>query len=147
MSVTRLNSDTIRDYANKVVKILRMSDAPVSKQSLCEQLGLTTGQVSSVMKYMRRCAEQDFYRFIPFYPISSKSGYSFMKKPNDFLPCFLTLEEWSGSVRRTIAPMRRYLEENGVNIEAELEFRRNDPDYGNYLNDVPDMAEDAWHHE
>ena len=147
MSITRLNSDNIKDYANKVVAILKNAEEPISKPALSERLGLTPGQVSSVIKYIRRCAEDDFYKYIPYYPISSKRGYSFMRKPNDFLPCYLTLYEWSESVQRTIGPMGRYLEDNGVNIAAELEARRNDPDYDNYLNGVPDMAEDAWHHE
>lgn len=147
MSKTRLNSVNIKEYANKIARIMHHSDKPVPKDELVKELDLTTGQVSTIIKYMRRCSEEDFIKYIRWYPISSKRGYSFMEKAEDFLPCYMTLYEWSESILRTIDPMRKYLESHGVDIASELIERRREYSADNYLIDIPDMAEEAWHYE
>ena len=145
MANKQLTSKNIGGYARDFVLLMRdYGDAPVPKKDVCEKLDLTVGQVSSLVKYMRRCAEKDLERFIPYYPISSKQGYKLPHTYRDFLPCFTTLYLWCISLARTIEPMKEKMEREGINVgeyirETQCDFQ------DNYIEDLLEMnADTSW---
>lgn len=141
-----LTDRTIRDCANEICKILQdyTKEKPCPATVLMEETGLTRGQLSTVIKYMRRCSEKDLEKYIRYYPISSKKGYFFSKKSEDFASYFLTLNAWSESVKRTIAPALIKLTRDGVNLEKYMP-RDNEPvDIDSYLIDMPEMGKKSW---
>lgn len=144
MANVTLTNKNVNEYARKFIYLMLNNDGPVPKKTICEELGLTVGQVSSLVKYMRRCAEKDLEKFIPYYPISSKQGYKLPHGYNDFLPCFTTLFLWCNSLARTIEPMRRKMLEQGINVdeyikETKLDFQ------DNYLDELIEMnADTSW---
>ena len=145
MAIIQLTNKNIGEYARKFIYLMRDSNGePVSKKVVCENLELTVGQVSSLVKYMRRCAENDLERFIPYYPISSKKGYTLPHSYMDFLPCFTTLFLWANSLARTIDPMKRKMRKEGIDIEEYIkETKRELPE--NYLEDLVEMnADTSW---
>jgi hypothetical protein len=116
----RLNDDVRKDKANQFVSILKTytKDNPCPTEVLADETGLTQGQVRAIIKFMRRAPEEDFDKFIKYYPISSKRGYFMANEehPEDYLPCFVQLYKWCESLKRTIDPMRVKLEESGINL-------------------------------
>lgn len=118
-AVDVLTSNDIAEAANRCVTVLRHfnKEQPCPSLSLQESLGLTKGQLSRLIKYMRRSCESDLQRFIAYYPISSKKGYFLPSKWEDFAPCFVTLAKWVSSLHRTIEPMRKKMEEAGIDYE------------------------------
>ena len=144
-----LDSITIRPLANKVVTILRRydNDNPCPTQTIKEQTGMTDGQVRKVIKYMRRCSEQDLDRYIPYYPISSKHGYFLPSSWDDFVKCYITLQSWANSLDRTIKPMRRKREREGVDWKSQIEDERHEFD-GTYFEELDEINKDtAWYLE
>lgn len=139
MAKVRLNTANIKEYANKIVTILKDSEKPVTKAKLAEEIGLTEGQLSQVIKYMRRCAEMDLERFIPYYPISSKKGYSLPHEYKDFLPCFYTLYMWSKSLERTIEPMKQKMQKEGIDILEYANSKDNFEFCDNFLHDLEEI--------
>ena len=139
-----LNSDNIGGKANEIVTVLRnySRDNPCPRAKLAEETSLTTGQVSTVVKYMRRCSEKDLDKFIPYYPISSKKGYFLPSNWEDFAPCYATLEMWIASMTRTIRPMRDKMIAAGVNWR-QLIPEGDGEDYYNWLEDVPEQNKDT----
>lgn len=147
MAKKKLDSISIRDYANKFVRILRCADGPISRDDATMLLDLSSGQVSTLVKYMRRCALQDLERYIPYYPISSKQGYTLPHNYKDFLPCFATLYLWSHSLITTIEPMREKMEKEGIDIAAYIHDKlvSNSKESDNYLVEIPEMnADSSW---
>lgn len=118
----RLTSDFMPDVANKVAALLRNStkDNPYPSEQLAEDSGLTTGQLHTIIKYMRRCSEEDLEKFIRWYPLSCKRGYYLAESWNDLLPCFVTLYQWSESLKRTIEPMRIKMDQEGIDWRSSL---------------------------
>jgi len=136
----RLTTDNIKRYSNKVVDILKTSTGPVSKAQLCEDLGLSIGQLSTIIKYMRRCSLEDLERYIPYYPISCKRGYTLPRNYRDFLPCYYTLYNWSESLKKTIKPMELKMIQEGIDICAYAESVRDDHSFQeNYLSDLDEI--------
>lgn len=142
-----LTDENIGKKANEIATILRSfsKESPCSKQVLVEMTSLTTGQVSRVIKYMRRCSEQDFSRFIRFYPVSSKKGYFLPKSWGDFLDCYISLSSWCESLTRTIQPMKQQLELEGYDWEVIERLKANckKDDIDNYLESIPEMNKDS----
>jgi len=153
----RLDSTNIKEYANRTVTLLRKeAPNPIPKAKLCKDLGLTIGQGSTLIKYMRRCSLNNFERFIPYYPISSKKGYTLPQSFEDFLPCFATLYLWTKSLSTTIFPMKQKLDELGVDIAKYIKSKgrtdEEDLEYSdienNYLNDFEEINGDtSWFFE
>jgi hypothetical protein len=136
----RLTTANIKDFANKMVSILRGAEAPVSKAQLSEDLGLTIGQLSTVIKYMRRCSLEDLERYIAYYPISSRKGYSLPKNFRDFLPCYYTLYCWSESLKKTIEPMKIKMDKEGIDVlDYALSVKDDYEFHENYLRDLDEM--------
>ena len=145
MAVVQLTNKNLNDYARQFSMLLQeYGGSPIAKKTVCEKLGLTTGQVSTLVKYMRRCSEEDLERYIYYYPISSKQGYKLPRNTREFLPCFTTLYLWSKSLERTIEPMKRKMLRDGIDIDAYIkEVKRDIPD--NYLEDLVEMnADTSW---
>lgn len=148
MSKVRLNSNNIKDYANKFVYILRDETSPIPKEKASEELGLTLGQMSALVKYMRRCSLSDM-RYIRYYPISSKKGYTLPREWKDFLPCFATLYQWAGSILKTIEPMREKMESEGINITQYMMLMGADDleAADNYLEGMKIDKDTSWFYE
>lgn len=149
MAKTRLTSTNIKEYANRFIYMLRSEDGPLAKDEAAEQLNLTAGQMSALVKYMRRCSLADMERYIRYYPISSKKGYTLPKAWEDFLPCFSTLYQWAGSILKTIEPMREKMEKEGINIAEYLKNAGADDleDTDNYLEGMRIDKDTSWFYE
>lgn len=144
-----LDSITIRPKANEIVSILRNhnSAAPCSTAELIDKTGLTKGQVAKTIKYMRRCSEEDLFKFIPYYPISSKKGYYFPAKWDDFVDCYITLQSWANSLDRTIKPMRKIMDATGVDWRSRIDEEKHEFE-GTYFDDLDEINKDtAWYLE
>ncbi len=111
-----LKSTNINEAARKCALVIRdySSDNPCPSKQLAEETQFTDGQIRRIIKYMRRCSEEDLEKYIKYYPISSKKGYYFPESWEQFAPCFVTLTKWHESLRRTIEPMRRKMDEEGI---------------------------------
>ena len=145
----RLNSQNIKDYANKFVHMLREEKDPLPKAKAAEDLGLTIGQMSALVKYMRRCSLSNIETYIRFYPISSKRGYTLPRTWDDFLPCFSTLYQWALSIMKTIDPMRQKMMSEGIDI-AEYMFENGQDDLDdadNYLEGMKIDKNTSWFYE
>lgn len=140
----RLSSSNIGEYANKIVHALNNSADPVPAPELCDELRLSKGQLATVIKYMRRCSLKNFGRYIKFYPISSKRGYSLPKSWEEFKPCFATLYLWSRSLLKTIEPMKRKMIEEGIDYEEYIKNLKSEEedDEENYL-DLLELAREG----
>lgn len=140
-----LTSKNIGKKANQVVSILRRYDKenPCPANVLQEESGLTKGQVSTVIKYMRRCSSDNLDRYIPYYPISSKKGYFLPSCSQDFVDCYITLALWTCSLVKTIAPMKAKMARDGIDWRDYLPKER---EYDiNYLDEIPETNKDtAW---
>ena len=140
-----LTSTNISQKANEVVLILRKYNKanPCPMAVLQEETGLTKGQISTVIKYMRRCSSDNLDRFIPYYPISSKKGYFLPSCSQDFIDCYITLALWTCSLVKTIAPMEAKMARDGIDWHDYLpEERQYDI---NYLDEIPEVNKDtAW---
>ena len=143
-SVYVLNSGNIGKATNTTAQILRnySKDNPCPKQLLAESTGYTVGQVSTIIKYMRRCSEENLEKYIRFYPVSSKRGYFFAESFEDFAPCYATLEKWLASLKRTIEPMRRKMEMEGIDWKAYLPAGEGE-NIENYLENVEETNKDT----
>lgn len=142
-----LDSITIRPKANEVVSILRnySKDNPCPSAKIAEETGLTKGQVSKTIKYMRRCSEQNLDRYIAFYPISSKKGYFFPHSWDDFIECYITLQSWANSLDRTIKPMRKKMEKEGINWKSYIDEEHHEFE-GTYFDELDEINKDtAWY--
>ena len=118
----RLTSDEMPNVANTVAALLKNStkDTPYSRDLLAKNAGLSVGQLSTVIKYMRRCSEENLEKFIKWYPLSCKRGYYLAESWSDLLPCFITLFQWSESLKRTIEPMRIKMDKEGIDWRSLL---------------------------
>ena len=144
-----LTSGTIGKAANECALIIKQhsKENPVSTAELVEKTQYTEGQISTIIKYMRRCSEKDLSRYIKWYPISSKKGYFFPKTFDEFAPCYATLEKWCASLHRTIAPMREKMEQEGINWKNYLPDEEQDI-MENYLDEMEEMTKDkAWFYD
>lgn len=143
-----LNSITIRPKANEIVSVLRnyTKAHPCPMATIKEKTGLTDGQVHKVIKYMRRCSEKNFDKFIPYYPISTKKGYYLPAKWSDFVDCYITLQSWANSLNRTVQPMRIKMEKEGIDwIERVKETHEFE---GSYLDELDEINKNtAWYLE
>lgn len=139
-----IDSDNIKVKANEIVTVLRnySRDKPRPRAELAKATKLTIGQVSRVIKYMRRCSEKDINRFIPYYPISSKRGYFLPARWEDFAPCYATLEMWIASMTRTIRPMRDKMIESGINWRKYIPDKEGE-DYASWLEEIPEQNKDT----
>ena len=82
----RITEKNINKIANEFCSTLLTipDDTYMPVAQIAEELGLTEHQVSRVCKYIRDCAYGvQFDKFMPFYVISSKSGYALLKKMSD----------------------------------------------------------------
>lgn len=146
--IVRLNSENIKQFSNRFCRILLDATEPVPKQQISDELGLTIGQMSAVVKYMRRCAESNLERYIKYYPISSKQGYKLPRSWEDFLPCFATLYCWANSIMRTIEPMREKMEKEGIDIAEYMKENGKISDLtDNYLEGMVIDKDTAWFFE
>lgn len=143
-----LNSSNYGQAARTLSHIIMKHDRdnPCPREKLEEDTGYTKGQISSIIKYMRRCSEKDLELYIRWYPISSKKGYFFPKVWNDFAPCYATLEKWLASLKRTIEPMREKMLREGIDWRDYLP-KDEDEDIENYLADIPEMGKSSWFYE
>lgn len=118
----RLTSDEMPNVANTVAALLKNStkDTPYPRDLLAKNAGLSVGQLSTVIKYMRRCSEENLEKFIKWYPLSCKRGYYLAESWSDLLPCFITLFQWSESLKRTIEPMRIKMDKEGIDWRSLL---------------------------
>ena len=139
-----LNSSNIGKAANSIAVILKnhTKEDPCPREKLAEDTNLTTGQISTVIKYMRRCSERDLERFIRYYPISSKKGYYLPASFEDFAPCYATLEKWLASLKRTIEPMRKKMEEEGIDWREYLPGDEAE-EIENYLDKISETNKDT----
>lgn len=127
----RITEKNINKIANEfcatLIGIPNDSYLPVAR--MAEKLDLTESQLNRVCKYIRDCAYGvQFDKFMPFYVISSKSGYALLKKMSDekIVKCYKTLNSWANSLRRTLYPLQEYIRVNEIPIEDvdEDEFDR-----------------------
>lgn len=141
----RLTSDTIGKAANQCALIIRegSKEKPVSTNELIEVTGFTKGQISTIIKYMRRSSEQNISKYIRFYPVSSKKGYFFAKNFEEFGPCYATLEKWAASLHRTIQPMREKMQQEGIDWRQFLPKEEDMQIVHNYLDDVAETNKDT----
>ena len=132
--IYELTSENIGRAANECARIISLysADEPCPRVKLSEETQLTSGQISTVIKYMRRCSEKDLERYIRFYPISCKRGYFFAKSFTEFAPCFVTLTKWHESLKRTIEPMRTKMEKEGIDWRAWIP-EKDEETFLNYL--------------
>lgn len=136
----RLTTANIKDFSNKVVTILKNSDSPIPKVKLSDEIGLTTGQLSTVIKYMRRCSLEDLEHYIAYYPISSKRGYTLPRSFRDFLPCYYTLYCWAESIKKTIKPMEIKMSQEGIDVMEYAQSAKDNFDFQeNYLRDIEEI--------
>ena len=138
-----LTPSNIASKANEIVFVLRThsKDEPCPADVLCEATQLTKGQLSTVIKYMRRCSCENLDKFIPFYPVSSKKGYFLPSNSQDFIECYITLEAWVHSLEKTITPMRLKMVKDGVDW---TQYKNDNEDYsGNYLNEILETNKDT----
>lgn len=121
MSRFRLTKDNINDKANEIVSILRFCkvENPCPSKKIMELTGLTQNQLSRTIQFMRRKTEEDFDKYIKYYPISCGKGYYTARAdhPEDYLAGYVELHQWCESLKRTIMPMRRMLIDAGINVE------------------------------
>ena len=144
----RLDSENIKQFSKQFCMMLMSSPDPIPKQKISEDLGLTSGQMSAVVKYMRRCSEANLEKYIRYYPISSKHGYTLPKSWEDFLPCFSTLYCWANSIMRTIDPMREKMEKEGIDIAEYMKQQGKVSDLTDkYLEGMVIDQETSWFYE
>ena len=144
-----LTSKTIGKAANECAMLIKeySKENPISTDALVENTNFTKGQISTIIKYMRRCSENDLERYIKWYPISSKKGYYFPKSFEEFAPCYATLEKWCASLHRTIEPMRRKMQQEGINWKDYLPEEDSEI-VDNYLDEIEEMTKDrAWFYD
>ena len=126
--ITEKNINQIANhFCSTLIKI--PNDSYMSVEEMAKELGLTESQVRRVCKYIRDCAYGvQFDKFMPFYVISSKKGYSLLKKMSDenIVKCYKTLTSWANSLNRTLYPLKEYIRINEIPIEVvdEDEFDR-----------------------
>lgn len=140
----RLDSKSIGPAANGVSRIIMRysKENPCNKNVIIEETGFTLGQVNSIIKYMRRCSEENLERYIKYYPISSKKGYFFPKTFEEFAPCYITLMKWAHSLLRTIEPMRKKMEEAGIDWQSQIPEPE---EFSNYLDEIEEIDKDnSW---
>lgn len=152
MAVKKITSLNINEYANLTFHALKSATPnAVPRKKLADDLGLTPGQLSTVIKYMRRRSEENLDRYIPYYPISSKKGYRLPTSYSDFLPYYSTMYLWAKSILRTIDPAREKMERCGIDISAYFREEHNeefDGELHNYLDDIKEMNGDtSWFFE
>ena len=143
----RLTSNNIGKAANQCAYLIKehSKENPITTDSLMESTGFTKGQISTIIKYMRRSSEQDISRYIRWYPVSSKRGYFFAKNFEEFGPCYATLEKWAASLHRTIQPMREQMQREGIDWRQYLPKAEDNEIVSNYLEDVEETNKDtAW---
>lgn len=145
----RITEKNINKIANEFCSTLLTipDDTYMPVSEMAEELDLTESQVQRVCKYIRDCAYGvQFDKFMPFYVISSKSGYSLLKKMSDenIVKCYKTLTSWANSVNRTLYPLKEYIRINEIPIEIvdEDEFDRSVMDDFMLMN--TDGATAAW---
>ena len=146
----RLTSLNIGTKAREVALILRthFKDNPISSIKLAEQTSLTRGQLSRVVKYMRRCSLSDLETFIAYYPISSKKGYYYPQSWEDFAPCYFTMVSWASSILKTCAPMEEKMRKENIDIAEHIkEAQANKMDefneYNYLLDDIEEINKDT----
>ena len=139
----RLCGKKLVQKANDVVTVLRRyaKDNPCPTEVLMDELNLSKGQVSRVIKYMRRCSSENLDKYIPFYPISSKKGYFLPHDAKDFIECYITLALWTCSLVKTIQPMEAQMIKKGIDWHDYLPQDREDDI--NYLDEIPEMNKDT----
>ena len=145
----KITSKNIGEAARDCAYIIRKhsKEDPCPREALAEEVNLTTGQLSTVIKYMRRCSENNLEKYIRFYPISSTRGYFFPKSFEDFAPYYATLAQWASSIVRTIKPTEKAMISVGINWEDYLP-KNNPKEVTNYLEDIPEINKHtAWFYE
>jgi hypothetical protein len=149
------DSKYFNEKARMVVMYLRdySKDNPCNSKALAEFVGISESNLHGIIKYMRRCSEEDLEKFISFYPISSKKGYFLPRNWDDFAPYFCTMYSWYNSVKRTIEPAKEKMQKEGIDYKSLLKSKKFEgfdsfEDYENYLmhlDDDPIIDKDtAW---
>lgn len=146
----RLTSENIGPKAREVALLLRthFKDNPIPSLELAEQAHLTKGQLSSVIKYMRRCSHVDLETYIAYFPISSKKGYFYPQKWEDFAPYFYTQVSWANSILKTCAPVEEKMRKEGVDVgkyikEAQAVRMDEFGEYNYLLDDIEEINKDT----
>ena len=135
MGRKRLTADVLKDRANLIYKVLRDNrDRYVSGDELKEITGLTTGQISSAVRFTRQQSLVDYKRFINYYIVSGRKGYKLPDDIEDYAKCYGSLRRWASSIIKTIQPMRAVLEEAGYDPDRLLVLSDDD----NVLETTPD---------
>lgn len=140
------DDDAYKKKANAIISVLRTCDRehPIPRVKLAEAVDLTTGQLSSVIKYMRRCSETDLERYIAYYPISTKKGYFLPGDWHDFMAYYCTFFCWYTSIQRTIEPVRQKMIKEGIDYNALLRSNGIPADqYENYLDTIDEQNKDT----
>ena len=139
----RLTEEIKNKKANDIVAILRQysKDNPCPTEVLMDELQLSKGQISTVIKHMRRSSCNNLDRYINYYPISSKRGYFLPSDSSDFVDCYITLALWICSLAKTIKPMEEQMIKKGINWREYIPQDREDDI--NYLDEIPEMNKDT----
>ena len=113
MGRKRLTEEVLQQRANLIYMSLKNSEGEVSSDQLVKETGLTKGQISSAVRYMRHQSLNDYQRFIKYYFISGRKGYKLPQSIDDYALCYASLRGWANSILNTIRPMERILIEAG----------------------------------
>lgn len=149
-TIYTITSKNIGNAAAKVAMTIKghTKDMPITRTDLVNETKFTSGQLSTIIKYMRRCALNDLERYIKWYPISCKKGYYFAEEWEDFLPCYSTLIQWVTSLNTSIAPMKQKMEKEGIDWRDYIKQNSNNESLINYLDEIPEINGDtSWFYE
>lgn len=143
LSPFRLSEKNMPQKANEIALILKDKEWH-NRTKLAETVGLTEGQLSVVIKFMRRSSETDLGRYIAFYPISSLRGYKFCKNWEEFAPYYITMRSRAESIMRTIKPVEEKMNIEKINWLEYLPEEMDPIQYSEYLESLPAMGKDSW---
>lgn len=135
MGRKKLSDDVLKSRANLIYKVLREDrERYISSDELKEKTGLTTGQISSVVRFIRQQSLVDYKKFIDYYIVSGRKGYKLPDGIEDYAICYASLRRWASSIMKTIQPMRVVLEESGYDPDRILALS----DCDNTIETTPD---------
>lgn len=138
-----LTKKNLPEKANEVFMILKDKEWH-NRTVLAESVGLSEGQLSTVIKYMRRSSETDLEKYIAYYPISSAHGYKFCTNWEEFAPFYLTMKARAESILRTITPVMKKIHQEQIDLTNYMQDRMDADEYNRYLESLPDMGKDSW---
>lgn len=127
MGRKKLPDDVLKTRANLIYKVLKDNrERYVLSCELKEKTGLTTGQISSAIRFTRQQSLVDYERFINYYIVSGRKGYKLPDGIEDYAKCYASLRRWASSIIKTIQPMREVLSENGYDPDRILALSDSD---------------------